>query len=500
MVLLGIDLGTSSAKSVVLSPEGTLLGVASHEYPMLTPHPGWAEQEPATWMAAVFQSAREALSRAGVEPRAVAGIGLSGQMHGTVCVGGDGRPLRPAIIWADQRSAQEVDEVMARIGRARLAAWTGNPLATGFMLATWLWLRHHEPEVIRATRWLMLPKDYVRYRMTGQVGTEPSDASATSLFDPVAGTWSTKLLSALKLDDEVLPPVHPSAAVSGGLCREASRALGIPSGTPVVYGGSDQALQALGNGIVTPGTLLSTIGTGGQLFVPTTQPVVDAPRLRFHSFCHVLPGLWHVETAMLTAGLSLRWMRDRLLEGESYRALADAAATVAPGAEGVLFMPYLAGERTPHMDPQARGAFIGLTRRHTRAHLIRAVMEGVVFGMRQGLDLLVTQGAPVTRVVASGGAVQHSLWVHLQADIYNRPIWRTRTVEAAATGAAMLAGIGTGVFAGAEDAVARVVRWDAEMVEPSPCRVRLYEAHFEVFSGLYKTLAPLMHALTGAEW
>jgi xylulokinase len=499
-VLIGVDVGTSSAKAVVLAAGGALLAVVAREYSVDTPRPGWAEQNPEGWVAAVVAIVREAIKRARIDPAAVRGLGLAGQMHGTVCLDVAGRPLRPAIIWADQRTGAEVAHVTKTVGRKQLAACTGNPLATGFMLPTWLWLRAHEPEVAETTRWLLLPKDYVRYRLTGEIGTEPSDAASTGLFDPAARAWSLPLLAALDLDPHPLPPVYPSAAVAGGLLPAMAAEMWLRSGTPVVFGGSDQALQALGNGVVAPGVLSSTLGTGGQLFASTERPVIDwpgseQPGLRMHSFCHVLPDRWHVETAMLAAGLSLRWLRDQVLDGMPYAALADAAAGAPAGSEGLFFLPYLAGERTPYMDPDARGSFIGLTIRHTRAHLVRAVMEGVVLAMRQGLDLMRVLGVPVETVIASGGATQHPLWLQLQADIYDCPIHRTCTLEAAATGAAMLAGIGTGVYADAAAAIARVVRHHEEVVEPDPVRARIYQSRVVLFGDLYKVLAPTDHEL-----
>lgn len=500
LAMVGIDVGTSSTKSVVLAADGEVLGAASQTYPVNTPRPGWAEQDPDGWVDAAIRTVRDAVERANVKPEAVRALGLSGQMHGTVCVGASGRVLRPAIIWADQRSADQVVEIIDLLGRERLAAYTGNPLATGFMLPSWCWLQAHEPALAQEVRWLLLPKDYVRYRLTGEIGTEPSDAASTSLFDPAARGWSRPLLEALEIDSRFLPPVHPSAEVAGSLLPEVAAAMGLKPDVPVIFGGSDQAMQALGNGVVEPGVVSSTIGTGGQLFAPTARPVVDVPTegepgLRMHSYCHVLPDRWHVETAMLSAGLSLRWLRDQVLGGGSYGALADAARSVPPGADGLLFQPYLAGERTPHMDPRARGSFVGLTRRHGRAHLVRAVMEGVVLGMRQGLDVMRRLGVPVDRVVASGGGTQHRLWLQLQADIYNCPIHRTETLEAAATGAAMLAGVGAGVYEDVDAAIAAAVRRHGEVVEPDRLRATIHARQYETFVRLYPALVQLTHAL-----
>jgi len=494
VALMGLDIGTSSTKTVVISPDGVLLGMAAQEYAVETPHPGWAEQNPETWLSAALDTMRRALAVANIPAEQVQAVGLSGQMHGTVCLDARGLPLRPAIIWADQRSAAQVADVYARVGREQLAAWTANPLATGFMLATWLWLREHELDVAIATAHLLLPKDYVRYRLTGEIGTEPSDASSTSLFDTANRCWSTALLDALGLDARVLPPVAASAAIAGGLLPEIAAATGLRPGTPVIYGGSDQAMQAVGHGVVAPGVLSSTIGTGGQLFAPVARPVYD-PQARLHCFCHVMPDMWHLEAAMLAAGLSLKWLRDSVLSGLTYQEIADAAATVVPGAEGLFFLPYLAGERTPHMDPRARGSFVGLTLRHGRAHIARAVMEGVVFAMRQGLALMLDLGVTPERIIASGGAAQHPLWLKVQADMFNRPLYQTRTLEASAVGAALLAGVGTGIYADVADAVGQAVRYSETVITPDPDNAAHYVTLAGTFAALYPALAPTYHAL-----
>ena len=487
-LLMGIDLGTSSTKTVLIDASGHLLASTAREYPVDTPQPGWAEQDPETWLAAAVETMGGALCQAQVAPAEIAAIGLSGQMHGTVCLDKRGDALRPAIIWADQRSRDQVARVYRELGAERLGAWTGNPLATGFMLASWLWLRDETPEVARATAQLLLPKDYLRYRLTGELGSEPSDGSSTLLFDTAGRDWSAPLQEALEIDPMLLPPVHGSAEVAGGLRTEIAVRTGLRAGTPVVFGGSDQALQALGHGVVEPGIVSCTIGTGGQLFAPCPAPVYD-PQLRLHLFCHALPNRWHLEAAILAAGLSLRWLRDNVLQGWSYAALADAACRVPPGSERLFFLPHLAGERTPHMDPQATGAFIGLTLRHGREHMARAVMEGVVFALRQGLELMKVLGVPIERIVASGGATAHPLWLQLQADIFNRPIYRTTTVEAAAVGAALLAGVGAGFYLDAAEACHRTVAWRDEVVTPISENVIRYEEAYGTFCRLYPALA-----------
>ena len=484
---MGIDLGTSSVKTLILDSQGQVVSQAAQEYGIDHPQPGWAEQDPQAWVDATWQTMRQAFQQSGVEARQIAEIGIAGQMHGTVCLDALGNPIRPAIIWADQRSQAQVEQVLTRIGTAKLAEWTANPLATGFMLATWLWLLENEPLTSQKTCLLMLPKDYLRFQLTGKAGSEPSDASSTLLFDTARHMWSLQLMDALDLQPGILPEIHPSAEIAGGLTEKISALTGLLSGTPVVYGGSDQALQALGNGIVLPETILSIIGSGGQLFAPSTVPVYD-PGLRLHLFCHVVPELWHLEAAILSAGLSLKWLRDSLYPSATYQSLADAASQIKPGAEGLFFLPHLVGERTPYMDPQATAAFVGLTRRHAGGHLVRAVMEGVVLSFKSGLDIMLDLGVPVKRIVASGGGTHHPLWLQLQADIFNQPIYRSQALEAAAMGAAILAGNGVGVFNDLAQASLSMARWSDQVIYPLPANSSFYEKSYRIFNSLYPAL------------
>jgi xylulokinase len=485
--LLGIDLGTSSTKTTIIDSDGRLISIAAQEYAFDTPKPGWAEQNPEIWFQAAVNTMRLALRNSNISPEDITAIGLTGLMHGPVCLDSQGQPLGPSIIWADQRTSEQVRLVYNKIGVAQLGQWTGNPLATGFTLATWLWLREHEPDIYNRIAYLLLPKDYIRYRLTGEIGTEPSDASGTSIFNPMTGRWSTSLLEALGLPTDPLPPCYPSHNIAGALLPRIAEQTGLRSGTPVVYGGSDQTCQAIGNGIIEPGTISCTIGTGGQIFAVTKRPVYD-PDLRLHLFCHVVPDTWHMLAATLTAGKSLRWLRDNVFQGFGYRELVDQADQVAPGSEGLFFLPYLAGERTPHMDPEASGAFIGLSLRHNRADLVRAVLEGVVMSLRQGLEVMMDLGLPVDRIVASGGATNHPLWLQLQADIFNRPIYRTQTREAAAVGAGILAGVGTGVYQHIPEACQRTVRLDEVIIQPDPETVETYNQKFQTFTQLYPSI------------
>jgi xylulokinase len=486
--LLGIDLGTQSVKSVVLDDQGTVHAVAQAEYPILTPRVGWAEQEPQVWWRATCHTTQEVIAKAGVGPAGIAGVGLSGQMHGTVCIDREGLPVRPAIIWADGRSAAEVDELVAELGRERLGRLTANPLAAGFMAATVRWLRRHEPDTLRLTSTFLLPKDYIRLRLTRQIATDATDAASTLLFDVAGRRWSDEMLRLVGIAPEMLPRVVESHEVCGTVTRHAARDTGIPAQTPVVAGGGDQPVSAIGNGVIAPGVLLSTLGTGGQLFSPLEVPSYD-PELRTHTFCHAVPGRWYVMGAMLSAGLCLRWLRDQVYGGLGldYEALSAAAAEAEPGAEGLIFLPYLLGERTPHMDARARGVFFGLALRHERRHLVRAVMEGVAFALRDSLEIFRSIGVAAREIIAAGGGARSAVWRQIQADVFGTPLTPVQTQEPAACGAAVLAGIGTGVFPSAEDAARRIVQL-GKAVEPVPANVARYDELHALFRSLYPRL------------
>jgi xylulokinase len=486
-ILAGLDIGTSGAKAVLVDEQGRLLAWASQEYAIQMPKADWAEQEASTWLQAGLRALNLALVQSGLDANDVCALGLTGQMHSLVCLDDDGLPLRPAIIWADRRSRNQVKHAMEQLGTQRMAEWTGNPLATGFMLASWLWLCEHEPEVVTRTRYLMLPKDEVRYRLTGKIGSEASDASSTLLFDPHRREWSKVLLTWVGLPVEKLPPLGQSAQVAGYLLPEMAAKCGLRAGIPVIYGCSDQTAQALSQGVVEPGMVSCTIGTGGQLFAPLAEPVHDL-QLRLHLFCHALENVWHLEAAILSAGLSLRWLRDQLMPGSNYTQLADSAAQVEAALEGIYFLPYLVGERTPHMDPEARAAFFGLGLHHQRSHLVRAVMEGVVFALRQGLDLMVGLGIPLERLVVSGGGTRHPLWLQLQADIFNQRIYPAQDVEGTARGVAVLAGVGVGVYTDVYAAIRKTVHPLDSCVVPDAHRAEQYATAYQRYCQFYPAL------------
>ncbi|MCD6334561.1 MAG: xylulokinase [Candidatus Latescibacteria bacterium] len=483
--LIGIDIGTSGTKSVLIDEAGTVRAVAQEETGISTPQPGWAEQDPEAWWRATCRTLKKVLSASGVDPRTIAGVGLSGQMHGIVLLDKDRRVLRPAIIWADGRSAEQCRSIYERVGWDQLARWTANPVAPGFMAASLLWMSEHEPDVFERTAAVLLPKDYVRWRLTGEMASDVSDAAGTLLFDVAHRRWSGELLKALDLPADLFPKVLESSQIAGTVGRMASGKTGLTVGTPVVAGAGDQAAAAVGNGIIAPGTMLSTIGTGGQLFAPLSGPVYD-PQLRTHTFCHALGDRWFMMGAILSAGLSLRWFRDRIA-GKSYEELSGMAAQIPPGSEGLIFLPYLIGERTPHMDPNARGVFFGLGLHHTLGHLVRAIMEGVTFALRDALLIFRELGVLADRIVISGGGARSPIWRQIQADVFRTKVVRVHGEERAGIGAAMLAGIGTGVYEDFEDACRKAVRYEACTV-PIAANAARYDRLYDVFHGLYPKL------------
>ena len=497
MYLLGIDIGTSSVKTLVLEAErGTVISRAAQEYPVYQPELGYAEQNPADWWAAVTATVRAAIAQASIQPDSIAGIGLSGQMHGTVCLDKNYQPLRPAIIWADSRSKPQVDILLARLDEAQMAQHAPGRPATGFMGPTLMWLNAHEPETLARTQLVLLPKDVIRLRLTGEPGTDLSDAAATWLLDIRSGIWSDWLVEQCGLEHRYLRPINASAEVVGTVTPAAASELGIPAGIPVIAGCADQPAQALGYGLYQPGTALVTIGTGGQVFLPLQQPQTD-PHLRCYTFNHALPGRWYAAAAILAAGLALRWLRDTLGlrdQPDAYAQLSALAAQTPPGANGLIFLPHLAGERTPHMDPLASGLFLGLRLHHQAGHLARAVMEGVAFAMADCLDLVAALESPST-VLISGGAAQSAVWRQIQADIYGRPVWLASGDHHACVGAALLAGTGCGLYASIDEAIA-LLPTPSQQIMPQADNAALYAEQRAVYQGLYARLKDDMHRLS----
>lgn len=490
--LLGIDVGTSGLKALLMAPSGRLLGSALATYPLDVPRPGWAEQDPRRWWTACGAAVRRVLASSRVRPGSIAGVGLTGQMHGSVFLDAAGRVLSPALLWCDQRTARECDEITRLAGgRRALLRLTCNPALTGFTAPKILWVRRHLPQVYRRIAKVLLPKDYVRYRLTGAFASDVADASGTLLFDVRRRTWSQPMLKALRFPPGWMPEAFEGPDRTGAISAEGARATGLLAGTPVVAGGGDQAAGAIGCGMVAPGLVSASLGTSGVVFAACRLPR-RLPDGRLHLFCSAVRGGWHLMGVMLAAGGSLRWWRDTLAVKrrgghDPYDAMCAEAARIPAGAEGLTFLPYLTGERTPHADPYARGVFFGLSLRHTSAHLTRAVLEGVGYGMTDSLDLMRAMGTPIRRVRLSGGGARSPLWCRIQAAQFRAPCATLTREEGPALGAAMLAGIGTGVYSTYEAAVRACV---AERVHyrPEAALVSGYAAGHRRFQELYPAI------------
>ena len=472
-ILVGLDVGTTGVKAVAVTPEGDVLARAQERYPLSTPRPGWSEQEPENW----FRAGEAALAAVGGE--GAVGVGLSGQMHGLVALDEADRVVRPAILWNDQRAAVECAEIEQRVGLERLIGLTGNRALTGFTAPKLTWLRKHEPESYARIRHVLLPKDYVRLRLTGERAIDVTDASGTLLFDVAHRRWSEEVLDALEIPLEWLPEALESPAVSGRM----------PGAVPVAAGAGDQAAGALGVGVDRPGAVSVVLGTSGVVFAALPAFQAD-PEARVHAFCHAVPGGWHAMGVMLSAGGSLRWLRDVVAPGVPYEVLTAEAEGIPPGAEGVLFLPYLTGERTPHADPNARAAFVRLGIADGRGTLTRAVLEGVAYGLRDSLELLLELGVQPDTGRASGGGARSRLWLEIVASVLGLPIELTAVEEGAAYGSALLGGVAAGVFADVQEAVAACVRI-RERIDPNERWSEAYEAGYARFRALYPALKTL---------
>lgn len=485
--LLGIDVSTTATKALLIDQQGSVVAVAAQEYNFETPQPLWSEQDPALWWYGAVQSIRAVLAQSGVDPAQIAGVGLTGQMHGLVLLDANGTVLRPSILWNDQRTAAQCDEIRRRIGKAQLIQLTGNDALTGFTAPKVLWVREHEPEIYARARHILLPKDYVRWLLTGEYAMDKADGAGTLLVDLASRTWSTAVLAALEIPADWLPPLYEGPQITGTITAEAAAATGLLAGTPVMAGGGDQAAQAVGVGAVTEGVVALTLGTSGVVFASVDKPFYE-PQGRLHAFCHAAPGRWHLMGVMLSAAGSLRWYRDTLAPGVGYDDLLAPAAQIAPGCEGLLFLPYLTGERTPHPDPLARGAFVGLTVRHQQAHLTRAVLEGVGFGLRDSFELMKGVGlSAIHQVRVSGGGARSPLWRQILADILNSELVTVNTTEGAAYGAAVLAGVGAGLWPDVASACQQVIQITGS-TQPNADAAAHYERVYAQYGRLYPTL------------
>ena len=493
-LLLGIDLSTTGAKALLIDPEGRVVGSASTALSLSSPHPLWSEQEPREWWEATANSIKQVLAETNVSGADIAAIGLTGQMHGLVVLDAEHEVLRPAILWNDQRCGAECDEIRARVSLERLVQITGNDALTGFTAPKILWLETNEPAIYRRIRHVLLPKDYIRFKLTGTLAMDKADGSGTMLFDLGRRDWSPDILAALHIPAEWLPPTFEGSETTSEVSNEAAELTGLRAGTPVVAGGGDQSAQAVGVGVVRPGTIAVTLGTSGVVFAATESPLIE-PAGRLHAFCHAVAGRWHLMGVMLSAAGSLQWYHDKFARERSFAELVAEAAEVPAGSEGLLFLPYLSGERTPHPDPLARGAWIGLTGRHGPAHLTRSILEGVAFGLKDIFGLMKEAGlASIEQIRLSGGGAKSSLWRQILADVFDAELVTVNTTEGAAFGAALLAGVGAGVWSNIDDACAQTV-FVKDRIVPDSAAVQTYHAMYQHYVKLYPILKQTFHDL-----
>lgn len=501
--LLGIDVGTSGSKAVLIDADGVVRASVTHEYPLSHPKPLWAEQDPEHWWQATIQSIRDVMTKAGATADQIAALGLTGQMHGMVMLDREGNVLRPAILWNDQRTGPQCAAITEKVGAREILELTGNPVLPGFTAPKILWVKENEPDVYRLTAKVLLPKDYIRYRLTGDFFSDVSDASGTALFDVGRRQWSDAMIGAFDVPRAWLPEVTESPVPSAKISGDAAKLTGLRAGMPVVAGGGDQAAGAVGTGIVEEGIVSTTLGTSGVVFAASNRYRVE-PEGKLHAFCHAVPGQWHLMGVMLSAAGSFRWYRDTLCQAEvktaaetgrdPYDLLTEAAAKVPPGCEGLLFLPYLTGERTPHPDPHARGSFFGLTLRHGCNHLTRSVLEGVTYGLRDSLELMRGLGIDVSQMRASGGGAKSRFWRQMLADVFRTEIVTVNAEEGAAYGAALLAGAGAGVYQDVPAACRTAIKVTGR-TEPDGSSTGIYDDYYERYRALYPALKSEFEAL-----
>ncbi len=484
--LLGLDISTTGAKALIIDEIGNVMSSHSVAQSISQPEPLWSEQNPSDWWDGIVTSTRAALSEASLRGNDIAAVGLTGQMHGLVLLDGNGNVLRPSILWNDQRTQEQCDQITEIVGFERLIELTGNRALTGFTAPKILWVRQHEPEVYGQTAHILLPKDYIRLKLTGEYATDMAGAAGTSLLNVKDRAWSAEIISMLEIPAEWLPPTHEGTEITGTISTQAANATGLKAGTPVVGGGGDQAAGAVGVGAVKSGIIALSLGTSGVVFAPLNHYAYE-PQGRLHAFCHAVPNMWHFMGVMLSAAGSLQWYRDTLAPNILFNNLLAPAADIPPGSEGLLFLPYLTGERTPHPDPTARGAFIGLTTRHTQAHMTRAVLEGVAFGLKDGFELIAQASLPdEIEIRVAGGGARSTLWRQILADVLNATLVSTSTTEGGAYGAALLASVGAGIYQDVQTTCeATIATGDAITTSANQSQ---YAAPYELYQALYPSL------------
>lgn len=493
--IAGIDLGTSSVKILIADRTGKQIALAQKEYEIMIPNVGWAEQSPQLWWDCTVDVIQQAIQASGIRPSQIKSIGFSGQMHGLVALDERQEPVRPAIIWMDGRTQPQLDMIQKTAGFDFVAKETLNHPSTGFLLSSLLWVKQNEPQKYEKIKWVMLPKDYIRMRLTGTIGTDFTDASGTLAYSVQNYEWSSALLHALELDSSLFPPVFAPYDVAGKVTTDAAQETGFASGTIVAFGGADQPMQSIGNGIVQEGIMACNIGTASQLSTPMCKPLYDHKQ-RTQTFCHAEKGLWFIQGASLNGGSALSWMRNKLLESsKSFAALDAEAALIPPGSDGLLFLSYLNGERTPYMDPFARGVLFGMTTKHTQGHLMRATMEGVVYSLYDSLEIFTELGMKPESLIASGGGAKSDIWRQIQADILQLPVYTTQTKEEACLGAAIMGGIAVGFYRDIHDACTQIVHLDPIPTIPNAANKYIYQHFHGIYRELYLRNKDLFLAL-----
>ena len=503
--LIGVDVGTSATKTVLFDEDGAVAASASREYPLYQPENGWAEQRPEDWRDAVLATLKAVTEQSGVPAEDIKGIGISGQMHGLVMLDGEGEVIRPSIIWCDQRTGREVEDMLEIMPRERWIEITANPPLTGWTAAKILWVRKHEPENYSRCRHILLPKDYIRYVLTGEFATEVSDASGMQLLDVPARRWSKEVLKALDIDESMLGRVYESCEVTGTVLAQVAEQTGLTGDVKVVGGAGDNAAAAVGTGIVKDGTAFTTIGTSGVVFAHSSKVSID-PKGRVHTCCCAVPGAWHIMGVTQGAGLSLKWFKDQFCQDyvsearargcDVYDLINKDVAEIGPGSSRLIYLPYLMGERTPHLDPDSRGVFFGLSAIHTKKHLLRAVMEGVSYSLCDCNEILKEMGVEVTQMMACGGGGKSPVWRQMLADLYNCTVRTVAMDEGPALGAAILAGVGCGIYPDVETACGRIIR-EKSSTEPVEEEAAVYAGYHRIYQNLYRSLKDGFKDLAG---
>lgn len=503
--LLGIDIGTSGTKTVLFDESGNTVASALSEYPLYQPNIGWAEQDPEDWWNATVITIKKVIYKSGVNPSDIKGVGLSGQMHGAVLLDSDNNVLRKSIIWCDQRSHKECEQITSIVGREKLISITANPALTGFTASKIMWVKNNEPQIFNKVKKILLPKDYIRFRLTGEFATEVSDASGMQLMDIPKRQWSGEILQKLEIDSNMLGKLYESYEISGNVNKSASELTGLKEGTPVAGGAGDQAAGAVGNGIVKSGVISSTIGTSGVVFAYTDKVSID-PKGRVHTFCHAVPNTWHIMGVTQGAGLSLKWFRDNfcieekrtaeLMGVDPYVLMDQEAEKIEPGSKGLIYLPYLMGERTPHLDPDAKGVFFGLSALHEKPDMVRSVMEGVVYSLKDCLEIIKDMNVEIKEVRASGGGGKSKLWRQMQADVFGTGITTINSSEGPALGVALLAGVGAGIYKSVEEACDAAIKVKS-VQQPDMSNTKKYSEFYKIYTKLYTSLKDNYSELAG---